>query len=304
MQNYLDLLQDILDNGFDKTDRTGIGSRSVFGRSLRWDLSQGFPIITTRKVGFRIAFEETMFFLRGDRDTKKLEEKNIFIWQGNTTREFLDKRNLQHLDEGDMGYGYSHQWRNFGGKDAVIHDQRKTGPGPGGQPYRDAALPGVDQVRALINGIKKDPFSRRHLVNAWNPQQVDETPLPPCHILQQYQVTPDGRLNSAFIMRSNDVPYGLPYNIMGYAFLNIAFSQLLGYAPGELVYFGGDAHIYHNQIDMVKEQLTRSPYPLPTLKINKGLNTLEDVLSLQYEDVELVGYKAHPDFKNKPPMAV
>lgn len=300
MQNYLNLLQDILDNGFDKTDRTGIGSRSVFGRSLRWDLSKGFPIITTRKVSFRIAFEETMFFLRGERDTKKLEEKNIFIWQGNTTREFLDKRNLQHLDEGDMGYGYSHQWRNFGGRDAIVQDVRKTG----GVPFTDAALPGVDQIVKLIDGICKDPFGRRHIVTAWNPQQVDETPLPPCHILQQYQVTPNGRLNSSFILRSNDVPYGLPYNIMGYAFLNIAFSQLLGYQPGELVYFGGDAHIYHNQINMVTQQLKRHPYPLPTLKINKSLNTLGDVLSLQYEDVELVGYQSHPDFKDKPPMAV
>lgn len=284
MQNYLDLLQDILDNGFDKTDRTGVGSRSVFGRSLRWDLSKGFPIITTRRVAFRIAFEETMFFLRGERDTKKLEDKKIFIWKGNTSREFLDGRGLDHLDEGDMGYGYSHQWRNFGGI--------------------DGGWRGVDQIANLVDGLRNDPYSRRHIVTAWNPQQVDETPLPPCHILHQYQVTPDGKLNSSFIMRSNDIGYGLPYNIMGYAFLNIAFAKLVGLEPGELVYFGGDAHIYHNQFDMVKAQLQRTPYELPTLKINKSLNTLEDLLTLQYNEVELVGYKSHPDFDNKPPMAV
>jgi thymidylate synthase len=303
MQNYLDLLQDILDNGFDKDDRTGIGSRSVFGRSLRWNLADGFPMITTRKVTFRIAFEETMFFLRGDRDTKKLEAKKINIWKGNTTREFLDKRGLTHLEEGDMGYGYSHQWRNFGGQDAVTLTDLMPGPYQG-ETVLQPAEAGVDQIANLIEGLRNEPFSRRHLVTAWNPQQVDETPLPPCHILQQYQVTTDGRLNSCFIMRSNDVPYGLPYNIMGYAFLNIAFAQLLGHTPGELVYFGGDAHIYHNQIDMVREQLTRKPYTLPTLKINKSLNTLEDVLSLEYGDIEIIGYEAHPDFKNKPPMAV
>jgi len=303
MQNYIQLLTDILENGFDKEDRTGVGSRSVFGRSLRWDLSEGFPIITTRKVAFRIAFEETMFFLRGDRDTKKLEEKRINIWKGNTTREFLDERGLTHLEEGDMGYGYSHQWRNFGGEDAVTIEDPMPGPFQG-EIFLQPAVEGVDQIAGLVEGLQKDPFSRRHLVTAWNPQQVDQTPLPPCHIMHQYQITPDRKLNSSFIMRSNDIPFGLPYNIMGYAFINMALCELLDLVPGELVYFGGDVHIYHNQIPMVQEQIKRIPYKLPTLKFNKSLNTLEDLLSLEYGDVELIGYEAHPDFKNKPPMAV
>lgn len=294
MQNYLDLLRDVLDNGFDKTDRTGVGSRSVFGRSLRWDLSKGFPIITTRKISFRIAFEETMFFLRGDRDTKKLEAKNVNIWKGNTSREFLDGRGLYHLEEGDMGYGYSHQWRNFGGTDEVILDNISLA----------SAKPGIDQIRRLVDGLATDPFSRRHLVTAWNPLQLSETPLPPCHVMHQYQVTPDRRLNSSFIMRSNDIGYGLPFNIMGYAFINLALCELLDFTPGELVYFGGDVHIYKNQIPMVEEQITRKPYELPTLKFNKSLNTLEDLLNLEYNDIEIIGYTAHPDFKNKPPMAV
>ena len=291
MKNYIDLLKDILDNGFTKEDRTGVGSRSVWGRTLRWDLSEGFPIITTRKVSFRIAFEETMFFLRGGRDTKELEEKNIFIWTGNTTREFLDNRGLDWLDEGDMGYGYGHQWRNFGGFD--VKD------GPEGWYYN-----GVDQLKEMLENIKKDPYSRRHIITAWNPQQLYGTALPPCHILQQYQVRPDDKLNSSFLLRSNDVPYGLPYNIMGYALLNVLFAKLLGYEPGELVYQGNDAHIYLNQIDMVKEQIKREPKPLPKLVIKKDLNTLDDLLSLEYSDVELVGYDPYPDFKNKPDMAV
>jgi len=291
MKNYLELLQDIMDNGFDKGDRTGIGSRSVWGRCLRWDLSESFPIITTRKVAFRISFEETMFMLRGGRQTKELEEKNIHIWTGNTTREFLDERGLDWLEEGDMGYGYGHQWRNFGGWDAVDSPE-------------DWHYTGIDQLVQMLDQIKEDPFSRRHIISAWNPQQLEKTALPPCHILQQYQVTADGRLNSSFFMRSNDVPFGLPYNIMNYAFLNIAFAKLLGYEPGELVYMGNDVHIYNNQFDMVEEQLQRTPHDLPQLKILKHLNTLDDLLELQYNDILLENYVAEPDIKNKPAMAV
>ena len=291
MKNYLELLQDIMDNGFDKEDRTGIGSRSIWGRTLRWNLADGFPIITTRRVAFRIAFEETMFFLRGDRQTKDLEDKNIHIWTGNTTREFLDSRGLDWLEEGDMGYGYGHQWRNFGGYDAADSPE-------------DWHYHGVDQVTQMLEDIKKDPFSRRHLITAWNPQQLYGMALPPCHIIHHYQVTPDGKLNSAFLMRSNDAPFGLPYNIMGYALLNHLFAEYLGYEPGELVYMGTDVHIYRNQFDMVREQLQRVPHELPHLKIHKSLNTLDSMLDLQYNDVELVGYTSHPDIKNKPKMAV
>lgn len=282
MKNYLELLQDILDNGEEKQDRTGIGTKAVFGRSLRWDLSEGFPMLTTRRVPFRIAFEETMMFLRGITDTTVLEEKNIKIWKGNTTREFLDQRGLQHLPVGSLGTGYSHQWRNFGG----------------------TVGPGVDQIVELVEGIKRDPFGRRHIITAWNPQELNGTPLPPCHILNQYQVTEGGRLNSSFIMRSNDVPFGLPFNIMGYGFLNVAFAKLLGYEPGVLVYFGNDVHIYLNQIEMVKEQLTRKPRPLPQLYIDREIATLDDLLDLQYSDIRIEGYDPHPDLKNKPPMAV
>ena len=291
MKNYLDLLQDIMDNGFDKESRTGIDTRSVWGRCLRWDLSEGFPIITTRRVAFRIAFEETMFFLRGERQTTELEDKNINIWKGNTTREFLDARGLDWLDEGDMGYGYGHQWRNFGGYDA------KDSP-------EDWHYTGFDQVTTMLDDMKKDPFSRRHLITAWNPQQLYGMALPPCHIIHHYRVAPNGKLNSAFLMRSNDVPFGLPYNIMGYALLNHLFAAYLGYEPGDLVYMGTDAHIYHNQFDMVEEQLTRMPLALPRLNIHKEIDTLDSMFNLEYNDVSLEDYDPYPDIKNKPGMAV
>lgn len=280
-------MAEVLHNGTEKTDRTGIGSKFISGASLRWDLCDGFPIPTIRKVGFRIAFEETMMFLRGETDTKTLEEKNIKIWKGNTSREFLDARGLHHLPEGSLGTGYSHQWRNFGG------DLGDTN--------------GVDQIKNLVDGLRDNPYDRRHIVSGWNPLQLAETPLPPCHLMNMYSVVPGGnqpKLNSCFIMRSNDIPYGLPFNIMSYAFLNIAFAKLLDYTPGELVYFGWDAHIYLNQVEMCEEVVQREPRQLPEIVIHKDLNTLDDVLELEFTDIEIIGYDPHPDVTNKPKMAI
>lgn len=314
MQNYIDLLKDVLDNGFDSEDRTGVGSRKVLGRILRWDLSKGFPIITTRKVSLRIAFEETMFFLRGETNTKLLEEKKINIWKGNTSREFLDNRGLTHLPEGDMGKGYGYQWRHWEG-DVVSATPIFTG-------RTDEQLHGVidikrkevDQVQDLLSGLKKDPFGRRHIITGWNPGQLDQMALPPCHMLQMYSaqqefsVGQEGlagqkKLHSSFVMRSNDVPFGLPYNIMSYAMMNHMFSKMLGYVPGDLVYFGWDVHIYQNQIPMSKIQIEREPRPLPTFNIKKDLHTLDDILNLEFSDVELIGYDPHPDIADKPEMA-
>jgi len=299
MQNFIDLIQDILTNGVDKSDRTGIGSKAVFGRQLRWDLSDGFPIITTRKVPLRIAFEETMFFLRGETNTKLLEEKKINIWKKNTSREFLDGRGLHHLPEGDMGKGYGYQWRHWETMDAKMtwswSDEENI--------ERVKRGPEVDQIRELLEGIKKDPFGRRHVVTGWNPGQLHEIALPPCHMLHMYSVTPDNKLHTSFVMRSNDVPFGLPFNIMGYALLNHIFAKHLGLTPGELVYMGWDVHIYQNQMDMVREQLTRTPRKLPTFNIKKDLSTFEDIMNLQWEDVELIGYDPYPDIADKPEMA-
>ena len=288
MQNYLDLLKDVMDNGQDRPDRTGIGSRFVNGRLLRWNLQDGFPMLTSRRVSLRIAFEETMFFLRGLSDTKLLEEKNINIWRGNTSREFLDSRGLTQLPEGDMGRGYGVQWR----------DWRSHGTNAS-----------VDQINLMLQGIRQDPHSRRHVVTGWNPGELDQMALPPCHMLQMYTVsgefsTESGRLNNCFVMRSNDVPYGLPYNIMSYALLNHIFAQHLGLAPGELVYMGWDVHIYNNQFEMVAEQLERTPSALPTLHITKDLSTIDDIMQLEWSDIRLEGYNPQPDIKNKPKMAV
>lgn len=287
MENFHTLLKHIMEHGVERPDRTDVGtSRFVPGYSMQWDLQKGFPMLTTRKVPFRIAFEETMFFLRGETDTTKLEEKRIFIWKDNTSREFLDNKNLQHLPVGSLGTGYSHQWRNFGGEVGVPDS-------------------GVDQIRNMLNEMKTNPTSRRHVVSAWNPTQLDGTPLPPCHLMHMYTVDPVNKLlHSSFVMRSNDVPFGLPFNIMGYAFLNHAFSAILGLKPGILTYFAQDAHIYKNQYAMVQEQLTRTPRDLPTLSFNRELKTFDDLLDLEFKDVTIDGYDPYPDIANKPNMAV
>lgn len=284
MQNYIDLCKDILENGVDKPDRTGVGSRAVFGRMLRWDLAQGFPIITSRQVSLRIAFEETMFFLRGETNTKLLEEKKINIWKGNTSREFLDARGLEHLPVGDMGKGYGYQWRKWEG------DQI------------DGYIMHTDQISDLLEGIKQDPTGRRHVVTGWNPGQLSQMALPPCHMLHMYSVE-GGKLHSNFTMRSNDVYHGLPYNIMGYALLNHIFAKHLNLTPGDLVYFGWDVHLYQHQLGVTRQLVERTPKALPTINIKKDLPTLADILSLQWEDIELIGYDPHPPLE-KIDMAV
>lgn len=281
MRNYLDLMNKIMTEGIDKDSRAGM-TRSIFGAMMEWDLEKEFPIITTRKVSPRIAFEETWMFLRGETDTTTLEKKGINIWKGNTSREFLDDKGLYDLPVGSLGTGYSHQWRNFGGT--------KTEKG-------------VDQIAELLDKLQKDPLSRRHIVTGWNPQQLDGAPLPPCHLYNQYAIN-EWRLDSSFMTRSQDFAFGNPFNVMGYAMLNIAIANFLGLKPGKLVYFGNDVHIYHNQFDMVKEQLSREPRPLPQIRLNTSIHDMKALMNLKYEDWELIGYDPHPDIKNKPPMAI
>lgn len=305
-EQYLEIMVKILNEGVNRPDRTGIGSKAIWGGAVEVDLEHAFPMVTTRKTSFRLAFEETWFFLRGETDTKKLEEKKIKIWKGNTTREFLDNRGLNYLPEGHMGKGYGFQWRNFGG-DYEWHywfEHGRMDPyDPQNKNTRERDNSGVDQVVNLLEGIKQDPNGRRHIITGWNPQQLDEMALPPCHLYNQYQVL-DGKLNSSFVMRSHDWLYGGPFNFMGYALLNIAFSNYLNLKPGKLVYFGNDIHIYNNQLEIASRQVDRIPFPSPQIILHKDVKTFDDLLSLEYEDFELVGYQAHEDFKNKPPMAV
>lgn len=302
-RQYINIMKRILTHGVDRPDRTGIGSRAIWGAMVDVDLADGFPIVTTRKTSFRIAFEETWFFLRGETDTKKLEDKNIFIWKGNTSREFLDGRGLSYLPEGHLGKGYGYQWRNFGGDgyepkyyDYVLDKQMYD--------YDVRDNTGVDQVINVLNGLKSDPNGRRHIISGWNPQQLNEMALPPCHLYNQYQIL-NGKLNSSFVMRSHDWLYGGPFNFMGYALLNIAFAKYLKLEPGHLTYFGNDVHIYDNQIDIASQQIKRKPYKLPKIMLNKTLNTIDDIFNIEYQDfIFTTPYKAHPDFKNKPKMAI
>jgi thymidylate synthase len=286
---YTQIIKDILDDGVDRNDRTGIGSRAVWGKTISLNLENGFPAITCRKVNPRIAFEEIMWIVRGQTDSKILEKKKINIWKGNTSREFLDSHHLNFLPEGQIGKSYGFQMRNFGGTYGMTYDEH---------------LSGVDQFKELLKLLKKDPDGRRHIVSLWNPQQLSEMALPPCHLYQQYQIL-DGRLNSSFVMRSWDFIFGAPYNIMGYAFLNHIISNYLGISSGTLFGVGMDVHIYKNQIEMSNKILKNIEfYDLPTLTIKKKLNSLDDILSLEFSDIELNNYEAYPDVLEKPKMAI
>lgn len=278
---YLNLLKKIVDEGVEKPDRTGVGNKAICGAHLKFDLSKSFPLLTTRFIAFRIAFEEMMFFLRGETNTSKLEDKKIYIWSGNTSKEFQEKRGLSHLPEKDMGKGYGFQIRNFNGEDDK---------------------PGVDQLRYVIENIKNNPYDRRHLMSYWNPQQLDQACLVPCHYSVLFQIA-NNKINTSFIMRSTDVYHGLPYNIAGYAFLTHFIAKLTGYEPGELNYFGHDAHLYNHQLEVVNQQLTKEPKPFPQFRFKKDFSTLEEALSLTYEDVELVNYE-HCGKLKKVEMAV
>jgi thymidylate synthase len=325
---YFRVMKRVMHEGIDRPDRTGIGSRAIWGDTLTIDLAEGFPAPSHRKVPLRYAFEEIMWMLRGDTDSKYLEEQGINIWKGNTSKEFLDQRGLAYLPEGHIGKSYSFQWRNFGGHYKNWYDypesvvwinsdgQKMISPGisiydtlPKSElkyDFYENDNRGVDQVRELLHGLKHDPNGRRHIITGWNPAQLNEMSLPPCHLYQQYQVL-DGKLNSTFVMRSWDFTFGAPFNIMGYAILNHVFAKYLGLQPGKLFAVGMDVHIYNNQMKMVNEILEREDwgwYDLPTLEIKKDLNTIDDIMNLKYSDIKLHNYKAYDDIKDKPAMAI
>ncbi|MBT9815435.1 thymidylate synthase [Catenibacterium mitsuokai] len=289
MKQYLDMCRYILEHGEDRPDRTGTGTRSVFGYQTRYDLREGFPLLTTKKMYLRPIAEELLWFIKGDTNIKYLVDRNVKIWNewpyedfkksedfnGETLEEFVEK--IKNDDDfakkhGNLGPVYGAQWRNFNNE-------------------------GTDQLMKLIDSLKNNPFSRRHIISAWNPSQVDEMALPPCHTLMQFYVSSDKKyLSCQLYQRSADTFLGVPFNIASYALLTCMLAQVCGYEPKEFIHTIGDAHIYKNHFDVVKTQIEREPLPLPRLVLNKDIDNLFD---FKIEDIKLEGYQSHGPLKGK-----
>ena len=263
-RQYLDLLAEVLERGARKTDRTGTGTQSVFGRQLRFDLRDSFPLLTTKKLHVKSILYELLWFLRGDTNVRWLQERGVSIWD-----EWAD-------ENGELGPVYGYQWRHW-----------RT---PDGKE--------IDQIRQVMESLKKKPDSRRHIVSAWNPADVDRMALPPCHALFQFYVA-DGKLSCQMYQRSADLFLGVPFNIASYAALTLMVAQVAGLRPDEFVLTLGDAHLYLNHLEQAKQQLAREPKPFPRLRLNPAV---KDLFAFQYEDFTLEGYEPHPAIKA--PIAV
>ena len=274
MQTYLNLMQHVLDHGHVKTDRTGTGTRSVFGWQMRFDLEDGFPVLTTKKLHLRSIIHELLWFLQGSTNIAYLKENGVSIWD-----DWAD-------EQGELGPVYGKQWRRW---ETVV-------PGQDGAP---PTIRTIDQITQLVEGLKKNPDSRRHLVCAWNPGEVDRMALPPCHALFQFYVAPPApgdadqrpRLSCQLYQRSADIFLGVPFNIASYALLTLMIAQVCGYRPGEFIHTLGDAHLYSNHLEQAQLQLGRETRPLPVMRINPDV---KDLFAFRFEDFTLEGYDPHP----------
>lgn len=258
MKAYQDLLKKILDEGSDRLDRTGTGTRGIFGHQMRFDLQKGFPLVTTKKVHLKSIIHELLWFLSGDSNIKYLKDNNVTIWN-----EWAD-------ENGNLGPVYGVQWRSWQGESIK-----------------------VDQISNVIDGLRKDPYSRRHIVNAWNVALIEKMALPPCHVLFQFYVQ-DGKLSCQLYQRSADVFLGVPFNIASYALLTMMISQVCDLSPGDFVHTLGDAHLYRNHLEQARLQITRDPRPLPKMILNQKVKSIFD---FRYEDFMLIDYDPHPPIK-------
>ncbi len=256
MKQYLNLMHHVRDHGVRKEDRTGTGTLSVFGYQMRFDLAEGFPIVTTKKLHLRSIIHELLWFLQGDTNVRYLQENGVTIWD-----EWAD-------EQGELGPVYGYQWRSW--------------PTPDGQL--------VDQMAELVHQLRHNPDSRRHIISAWNVADIPRMALPPCHCLFQFYVA-EGKLSCQLYQRSADIFLGVPFNIASYALLTLMVAQVTGYEPGDFVHTLGDAHLYSNHLEQVETQLARQPFPLPTMRLNPEV---KDLFAFRYEDFELVGYQSHP----------
>jgi thymidylate synthase len=261
MRQYLDLMNKVLESGIKKEDRTGTGTISIFGHQMRFDLSEGFPILTTKKLHLRSIIHELLWFINGETNIKYLKENKVRIWD-----EWAD-------ENGELGPVYGSQWRSWKGADGKV----------------------VDQLSWVINEIKENPSSRRLIVNSWNAAEIENMALPPCHMMFQFYVN-DGKLSCQLYQRSADIFLGVPFNIASYALFTVMVAHVTGYKPGDFVHTFGDAHLYLDHLKQTRLQLSRETYPLPTMKINPEVRSIFD---FKYEDFELTGYQAHPHIKAK-----
>jgi len=276
-QQYLQLIRKIIQTGNKKGDRTGTGTLSLFGAQMRFSLRDGsFPLLTTKKVFYRGIAEELFWFIRGSTSAKELQEKNVRIWDGNSSRAFLDSIGLNQREEGDLGPVYGFQWRHFGAEYVDMH--------------ADYSGKGVDQLANVINLIRTRPDDRRILLCAWNPADLDKMALPPCHCLVQFYCA-NGELSCQLYQRSADMGLGVPFNIASYALLTIMLAHVTGLKPGDFVHTLGDAHVYSNHVEALRQQLEREPRPFPTISIKRKVENIEE---FKFEDFEVTGYDPHP----------